>query len=366
MRRTRLFNTTIIYLVILVLFVILRIIFSSATINLDETTQDIIFTCCSQILIMLLFPLFSYKFAQKTNFKQTLYDFNVRKTSFSVILISILIGIVAFFLNIAFSSFFNGLISLFGYEAVPTVPGVDPPVTFNMFLLIFVLIAIMPAICEEFTHRGLLLNGLGSLGLKRAVILSSVMFGLMHLNISQVFYATILGFMMAIAVIMSKSIFPAIIIHFINNFINVYLEFAQDNGYFGHNFTQIVNDLLNGQGMFIGFVMCFIVLVCLALITLSLYFILLKQTRIKNLQKVFNDIARIDTDANSTKSDYLKNLATLNAMLTQHNLNKPTNLVFTVQENTYNKPSAIESLLLFSILLLGSIVTIFTFVWGFL
>ena len=366
MKRSRLFNTLVIYLIIVVLFVVLRIIFASDIIKLDDESQDIIFTICSQIIIMLMFPLLAYKFSSKNTFKQTLYSFNIKKTSASVVLISIFIGIVAFFLNIAFSSFFNGLISLFGYESVPTVPGIEEPQTLKIFLLNVLLVAILPAICEEFTHRGFLLSGLGSLGLKRAVILSSVMFGLMHLNIQQVFYATVLGFMMAIAVIMSRSIIPAMIIHFLNNFINQYLEFAQDNGYFGHNFMEIINKILNSQGTIIGFIICFIALVGLALITLCLYFILLKQTRIKHLQKVFSDIAKIDTDDNSTKSDYLKNLATLNAMLTQHSLNKPNNLVFTVQENTYNKPTTLENVLLASILLLSSIVTIFTFVWGFL
>ena len=76
------------------------------------------------------------------------------------------------------------------------------------------------------------------LGLKKAVILSGLMFGLIHLNINQFFYATIIGMVLAVVTLYSRSIFPAMIIHFMNNGLNVYFSFAKARGIFGANFYE--------------------------------------------------------------------------------------------------------------------------------
>ena len=114
-----------------------------------------------------------------------------------------------------------------GYESAPTVSNaVSGDYSILSFIVNVLLVAILPAVCEETTHRGLLLKGLSSLGIRNSVIISSLLFGLMHLNINQFFYATVLGFVIALTVIISKNIFPAIIIHFMNNFLSVFFDFA--------------------------------------------------------------------------------------------------------------------------------------------
>lgn len=104
------------------------------------------------------------------------------------------------------------------------------------FLIQLNTVAILPAICEEFLHRGVLLNGLKEIGIKKAILISSLMFGLLHFNINQFFYATILGMLMALVSVVSKSIYPAMIIHFTNNAISVYLSSAESYGWFGKTF----------------------------------------------------------------------------------------------------------------------------------
>ena len=97
--------------------------------------------------------------------------------------------------------------------------------------------AVLPGIFEEIVHRGILLKGYTKeIGVKRALIYSSILFGLMHLNVGQVFYATIMGLLIGITVIVSGSIFPAMIVHFVNNAINIYLVYAAHNQLVGYNF----------------------------------------------------------------------------------------------------------------------------------
>jgi membrane protease YdiL (CAAX protease family) len=94
-------------------------------------------------------------------------------------------------------------------------------------------------VCEEIAHRGMLFNGLSSLGTKNAIIYSSILFGLMHLNISQFFYAAIIGAILAVLTIASGSIIPAMIVHFLNNFINVVISYVDAKYYPDSSFSYI-------------------------------------------------------------------------------------------------------------------------------
>ena len=163
-----------------------------------------------------------------------------KKANYKTVLISIAIGLIVFILNIAVSTFLSYILSLLGYHA-STSSGTAVAPTWGSFFLSLLTVAILPAICEEFTHRGLLLSGYKKLGFKKAVILSALMFGLIHLNVNQFFYATVIGLVLAVVTLYSRSIVPAIIIHFMNNGINVYLEFAEAKG-------KLVLDLYCGAG----------------------------------------------------------------------------------------------------------------------
>ncbi len=78
--------------------------------------------------------------------------------------------------------------------------------------------AVTPAICEELAFRGFVLSGLargGRLGI--AIVISSMMFGIMHLIPQQVFNASLVGLLIGLLAVHSRSLFPAILLHFSNN-----------------------------------------------------------------------------------------------------------------------------------------------------
>ena len=87
----------------------------------------------------------------------------------------------------------------------------------------------LPAFCEEFMHRGIVLQGIKHIGFKKAIVISALLFGLLHFNINQVAYAFVIGLILGFVAVVSKNIYPAMIIHFTNNFISVYLDFAFSN-----------------------------------------------------------------------------------------------------------------------------------------
>ena len=88
----------------------------------------------------------------------------------------------------------------------------------------FVLMAIVPGICEELLFRGVILSNLLPYGKTGAVIASAFLFGLMHQNPSQMFYATMAGIVLALIYVYTGSIFCCMLTHVLNNAFGVFEE----------------------------------------------------------------------------------------------------------------------------------------------
>lgn len=105
------------------------------------------------------------------------------------------------------------------------------------------LTAMLPAIFEEFTHRGLALDALKRRGSEAsAIVLSGLLFALMHTNILQFLYAFAGGCIFGLLAVKSRSIYPSMILHFTNNAIATLNEYADQypDGAFG--FLAKMND----------------------------------------------------------------------------------------------------------------------------
>jgi sodium transport system permease protein len=82
--------------------------------------------------------------------------------------------------------------------------------------------AAAPAVCEEVAFRGFMLSGFrhsGRAGL--AIVLSAALFGLMHLIPQQVLNASLLGLVLGVLAVRGRSLFPAIVFHFLFNGLEV-------------------------------------------------------------------------------------------------------------------------------------------------
>jgi sodium transport system permease protein len=78
----------------------------------------------------------------------------------------------------------------------------------------FVMMAVLPAICEEIAFRGFILSGLRRLGHKWwAIGLSAVFFGLAHTVVQQSIAAAALGTVIAYLAIQSGSLVPGMLFH---------------------------------------------------------------------------------------------------------------------------------------------------------
>lgn len=94
------------------------------------------------------------------------------------------------------------------------------------FLLSLVAVAVLPAIFEEASMRGIVLSGYHRLGTWSKAFACALLFGLMHMNLQQFPYAFFVGFIFCFLVERTDSIYASILPHFIINTTSVWAAFA--------------------------------------------------------------------------------------------------------------------------------------------
>ncbi len=89
--------------------------------------------------------------------------------------------------------------------------------------------AVLPALVEEFAMRGVLIGVLRKrVGDGAAVFISALLFGLMHGNLVQIPFAFLLGLFLGYITVRTNSIFPAVALHFFNNFCSIILDYISN------------------------------------------------------------------------------------------------------------------------------------------
>ena len=86
-------------------------------------------------------------------------------------------------------------------------------------------IAVVPALVEEFAIRGAVLQPLRKYGDKFAILVSSLLFAIIHGNLIQAPFALIAGIGIGYAVCITNSVWTGVLIHFCNNFFSVFVSF---------------------------------------------------------------------------------------------------------------------------------------------
>ena len=90
--------------------------------------------------------------------------------------------------------------------------------------LMLVVVAVVPAICEELAFRGFILSGLRHLGHRwRAIILTSIFFGVTHPIFQQSLVACVVGVLLGFIAVQTGSILPGIVFHMVHNSLGLLL-----------------------------------------------------------------------------------------------------------------------------------------------
>lgn len=91
------------------------------------------------------------------------------------------------------------------------------------FILVVIVIAVTPAICEEFLFRGLVFRNFEKIiPASKAIFFTGLLFALFHFHPFNIIPLMVLGIFLTFIVYHSGSIYTALICHFINNFISAF------------------------------------------------------------------------------------------------------------------------------------------------
>ncbi len=101
------------------------------------------------------------------------------------------------------------------------------------FIMTAIVMAVIPAIGEEFFFRGLLLGGLlrGKVNVVVSIVLTGVIFSLSHFEFNNLIAIAALGSFLGYLYYISGSLWLPIVAHFTNNFLAVLLKFLYNLGY---------------------------------------------------------------------------------------------------------------------------------------
>jgi membrane protease YdiL (CAAX protease family) len=162
----------------------------------------------SSSIVLILFPAIIYILVTKGKFKGVL---RLNKLSIKQILITITIAIICIPLSMCLSiiavMFFKNNVGAFMTDISTETP----------LIVMLLLVAVMPAIIEEISLRGVVLWGYNGQSKVKAALFTGVFFGILHLDGHQFLGAAVLGFIMAYVVRVTNSIFSSMIIHFTVN-----------------------------------------------------------------------------------------------------------------------------------------------------
>lgn len=357
-----------IYYLCMAIFCVLRIV-ASFGVFAEGVAGDILFAFIIQIGILLVLPFILYVVRLKVKPKEVFEHCNFSKINITVVLISIGLGIICFAINIAVSSLFNGILQFTGYKFKSSSSVYDWSI--GNFFLQLMLVAVLPAICEEFLHRGVLLQGIKHIGFKKSILISSLLFAFMHFNIQQVFYAFVIGLILGFVSVVSKNIYPAIIIHFLNNAVATYLEFASHRGWiFGDLLDRLTHFLSSTKPLFVFLIVIFVMISIVALLCL-LVWLLYKQSIIRKVNKAINKAYENFSvlskkpirfgDEHDIMVELLENNTLLN--LDFKPMDNPIDIVLPKERSRY-KSTKKDILYMWAAIILGGLVTIFTYIWG--
>lgn len=125
----------------------------------------------------------------------------------------------------------NALTMLFTDNVVETISG---DILEEPLWLMLLLVGVLGPLVEELAFRGYIYRNLRESGrVRSAILLSAVLFGLMHMNFNQACYAALLGVFLAAADEAADSLWPSVLMHMGFNSLEVLIlygaeQFADD------------------------------------------------------------------------------------------------------------------------------------------
>ncbi|QSZ27463.1 CPBP family intramembrane metalloprotease [Aceticella autotrophica] len=164
----------------------------------------------TEFMIVLL-PVLLYLCFNRFDIKYVL-RFNTIKMKHVILIVGI--TLCGWFISTFFALLTNLILSKVGHLPLSPIPIAESP--YQLMLQIFIISGIA-AFCEEILMRGLIMRSYEMRGSLKAIIISALLFSMLHLNIQNFLSILFLGFLLGYVVHRTDSIFAGMIGHFTNN-----------------------------------------------------------------------------------------------------------------------------------------------------
>ena len=156
-----------------------------------------------------------------------------------------------------FVSLFDAVLAKIGFNGSYALP--IPMDNFGYLVLNLILLAVLPAICEELVFRGIIFNGLKQYGNMKAVFLSATLFMLVHSSVEQTVYPFFVGIVLALLMLRTNNIIYPILLHFLNNAIVVVINYISVQSGAVSEFTLSTFNILFAIALAILAVLCIVI-----------------------------------------------------------------------------------------------------------
>lgn len=211
-----------------IFFLVLIILYLVFSFGIQLFVQSTVASSCLIDLFILGIGMI-FLFCWRVNIKDYL---RLKKIDFVSILFCILYGIclvpITTVINAVSMLFVKNMVSSSVFEIVEQSFGIS-----------FIVIAIVPAIVEETLFRGIIYRGYRQARPIRGILYSAFLFGAMHVNFNQFFYAFFLGIAFGFLVEVTDSLIPSMIVHCLFNGQSVCLAYL----------LKAVNQFMNNSGL---------------------------------------------------------------------------------------------------------------------
>jgi membrane protease YdiL (CAAX protease family) len=210
----------------------------------EVLTDNIYITLAINQLVVILLPAVIYVLVRKVNIKEA---FRFHKFSPLAAIIIVFAAMPAYFTAVMLNSLGYYLLQFIG-----NIPGhpFPTPHTNKEYIVGLIMVGLLPAVCEEIMHRGLILKAYERRGTYRALFISSLFFGLFHFDITNLLGTMFLGLVIGFYVIRTNSIFAGMLAHFMNNALAMTIMYLARNNPNPDSIVITTADLV--QTVFIG------------------------------------------------------------------------------------------------------------------
>lgn len=145
---------------------------------------------------------------------------------------------IGYIVNLSINLIFGSLIEKYSVDMGIAAEGV------LQIILCYIMYAVLPAVLEEWAFRGILCKNLLPYGKGGAIIISSVLFGIAHVDPPRVVFATAFGLMLAVCYEYTRSLKIPMLIHFINNAISVTMSLVDEESIIALVVSQLILGLI--------------------------------------------------------------------------------------------------------------------------